>query len=201
MGVDNFVFRKEWYDVLKGCSAEVRQEVYEAIMAYAFEDRIVEMSDMSRMAFTFIRPQIDSMREKYRAKCEQLRANATKCNQSQANASAGNQKPANATKSEQYNNNKNNNNNNNNSECESDNNAPTHPRTENFEKFKVWCSMVAPLALDFKEPLTVEEFALLYDTYGWRKMEKCAKEMHNKEASVKNRNALTTWEAFITKIS
>jgi hypothetical protein len=186
MGVDNFVFRKEWYDVLKGCSAEVRQEVYEAVMIYAFEDVVLEMGAMAQMAFAFIRPQIDAMREKYEAKCEQLRANATKCKQTQPNAS--NKIKQNKIKQE--------------SVCDkSHDNAPAHPRTENFEKFKVWCSRVAPLALNFKEPLTVEEFASLYDTYGWRKMEKCAKEMHNKEASVKNRKALTTWEAFITKIS
>ena len=102
--IDNFVFRKEWHDVLKGCSPEVRQEVYEAIMTYAFEDRIVEMSDMSRMAFAFIRPQIDAMRDKYRARCEQNRANASGRKQTQPNASDG-------SDSKPYNNNNNNNDN------------------------------------------------------------------------------------------
>ena len=202
--IDNFVFRKEWHDVLKGCSAEVRQEVYEAIMAYAFEDRIVEMSDMSRMAFAFIRPQIDAMRDKYRARCEQNRANASGRNQSQANANDGKQTQPNASgrsDSEPYNNNNNNNNNNkdnieNNSECDN----ITHTHAEVYEKFKIQCQAVAPLALAFREPLTIEQFARLYDTYGWQKVAQCATELHNKEAYKKNRRAYTAWQAFIEKI-
>lgn len=196
--IDNFVFRKEWHDVLKGCSPEVRQEVYEAIMTYAFEDCVVEMSDMARMAFAFIRPQIDAMRDKYRARCEQNRANASGRNQSPANANDGKQTQPNASDSKPYNNNNNNNDNiNNNSEC--DNNTHTH--AEIFEKFKIQCQKVAPLALEFKEPLTVEQFAKLYDKYGWQKIAQCATELHNKEANKKNRRAYTAWQAFITKIS
>ena len=205
--IDNFVFRKEWYDVLKGCSPEVRQEVYEAIMAYAFEDRIVEMSDMSRMAFAFIRPQIDAMRDKYRARCEQNRANASSRNQSPANANDGKQTQPNASDicdSKPYNNNNNNNNNNNidnNSEC--DNNAPTHtltPEEEIFHNFIAWCEKNAPLANRFTEPLDFEQFKWLSLTYGGARCQQCAAELHNKEAYKKNRRAITAWKAFIEKI-
>ena len=206
--IDNFVFRKEWHDVLKGCSPEVRQEVYEAIMTYAFEDRIVEMSDMSRMAFAFIRPQIDAMRDKYRARCEQNRANASGRNQSPANANDGKQTQPNASDgsdSKPYNNNNNNNDNiNNNSECESDNNAPTHTLTheeEIFNQFIIYCKSVAPLSVEFKEPLSLKDFEWLYNTYGSARIKKCAEELHNKEAYKKNRRAITAWKAFITKIS
>lgn len=204
--IDNFVFRKEWHDVLKGCSPEVRQEVYEAIMAYAFEDRIVEMSDMSRMAFAFIRPQIDSMRDKYRAKCEQNRANASGRNQSQPNASDGKQTQPNASDgsdSKPYNNNNNNNDNiNNNSECsECDNNTHTLTHEEKiFNQFNEYCRAVAPLAIAFKEPLSLKEFEWLFNTFGSARIKKCAEELHNKEAYKKNRRAITAWKAFITKI-
>lgn len=198
--IDNFVFRKEWHDVLKGCSPEVRQEVYEAIMTYAFEDRVVEMGDMARMAFAFIRPQIDAMRDKYRARCEQNRENASGRNRTQANATDGKQTQAVASgrsDSEPYNNNNNNKDNiNNNSECDNS----THTHAEIFEKFKCQCEKVAPLALEFKEPLTLEQFAKLYDTYGWQKVAQCATELHNKEAYKKNRRAYTAWMAFIEKI-
>jgi hypothetical protein len=203
--IDNFVFRKEWHDVLKGCSPEVRQEVYEAIMAYAFEDRIVEMSDMSRMAFAFIRPQIDAMRDKYRARCEQNRANASGRNQSPANASNGKQTQPNASNgsdSKPYNNNNNNNNINNNSECESNNNAPTHTLThEGFEKFIDFCRAKAPLSLAFEEQLSVDMFDWLVAKYGLYKVQCCASDLHNKEAYKKNRNANNTYKRWIKNIS
>lgn len=204
--IDNFVFRKEWHDVLKGCSPEVRQEVYEAIMAYAFEDRIVEMSDMSRMAFAFIRPQIDAMRDKYRARCEQNRANASGRNQSPANANDGKQTQPNASDgsdSKPYNNNNNNNDNiNNNSECESDNSALTHTLThEGFEKFIDFCREKAPLSLAFEEQLSVEVFDWLVAKYGLYKVQCCASDLHNKEAYKKNRNANNTYKRWIKNIS
>lgn len=204
--IDNFVFRKEWHDVLKGCSPEVRQEVYEAIMTYAFEDCVVEMGDMARMAFAFIRPQIDAMRDKYRARCEQNRANASGRNQSPANANDGKQTQPNASgrsDSEPYNNNNNNNKYNikNDSECDNNTHTHTHTHAEIYEKFKIQCQAVAPLALAFREPLTIEQFAKLYDTYGWQKVAQCATELHNKEAYKKNRRAYTAWQAFITKIN
>lgn len=74
----NFVFRKEWREALKDYSAEVRAEVYEAILAYAFEGIVIEMSDLSKMAFNFIKLSIDAMQEAYKEKCERNRQKATK---------------------------------------------------------------------------------------------------------------------------
>lgn len=201
--IDNFVFRKEWHDVLKGCSCEVRQEVYEAIMAYAFEDRIIEMSDMSRMAFAFIRPQIDAMRDKYRARCEQNRENARGRNQSPANANDGKQTQPNASgrsDSKPYNNNNNNNGIiKNNSECEDNNGAPTHTH-EGFLSFLDFCKEKAPLALAFEEPLTVEVFDYLVAKYGLYSVQCCASDIHNKEAFKTNRNANNVFKRWIKNI-
>lgn len=204
--IDNFVFRKEWHDVLKGCSCEVRQEVYEAIMAYAFEDRIIEMSDMSRMAFAFIRPQIDAMRDKYRARCEQNRENARGRNQSPANASdgKGSQPIANdGSDGKPYNNNNNNKDIiKNNGECEDNSGAPTHTLThEGFEKFIDFCRAKAPLSLAFEEQLSVEVFDWLVAKYGLYKVQCCASDLHNKEAYKKNRNANNTYKRWIKNIS
>jgi hypothetical protein len=94
--IENFVFRKEWRDALKGYPSEVRAEVYEAIMAYAFEGETIEMCDLARMAFNFIKLQLDSMREIYRKKCDRNRESANRrwgkrddangCEQMQTNA-------------------------------------------------------------------------------------------------------------------
>lgn len=63
---------------MRGYSAEVRAEVYEAVMAYAFDNEIIEMGELSRMAFNFIKLQIDSMRELYQQKCERNRERANR---------------------------------------------------------------------------------------------------------------------------
>lgn len=199
--MENFVFKKEWREALKGYPAEVRAEVYEAIMAYAFEGDTIEMRELAKMAFNFIKLSIDAMQASYQRKCERNRESANRrwgkgedangCERIQADADGCEAMQSNQINSNQFNSNL---------VCESDNNAPTHTHAEIFEKFKIQCEKVAPLALDFKEPLTVEQFAKLYDTYGWQKVAQCATELHNKEANKKNRRAYTAWQAFIEKI-
>lgn len=200
--MENFVFKKEWREALKGYPAEVRAEVYEAIMAYAFEGDTIEMSELAKMAFNFIKLSIDAMQASYQRKCERNRESANRrwgkgedangCERIQADADGCEAMQSNQFNSNQFNSNL---------VCESDNNAPTHTHAKIFETFKCQCQAVAPLALEFKEPLTIEQFAKLYDTYGWQKVAQCATELHNKEACKKNRRAYTAWQAFITKIS
>lgn len=199
--MENFVFKKEWREALKGYPAEVRAEVYEAIMAYAFEGHTIEMSELAKMAFNFIKLSIDAMQASYQRKCERNRESANRrwgkgedangCERIQADADGCEAMQSNQFNSNQFNSNQ---------VCESDNSAPTHTHAEIFEKFKCQCKAVAPLALEFREPLTVEQFAKLYDTYGWQKVAQCATELHNKEAYKKNRRAYTAWQAFIQKI-
>ena len=74
--MQHLMFKKEWREALKGCSAEVRGEVYEAILTYAFEGEVVEMSPMAQMAFNFIKLSIDAMRDAYTEKCEKNRDRA-----------------------------------------------------------------------------------------------------------------------------
>lgn len=69
-----------------------------------------------------------------------------------------------------------------------------------FQKFCVWCQHEAPLSLQFKEPLSFENFLWLRDRYSTDQIKRCAKELHNKEAYTKNRNAFYTWQSWIAKL-
>lgn len=73
-------------------------------------------------------------------------------------------------------------------------------RFDIFQKFCVWCQYEAPLSLQFKEPLSFENFLWLRDRYSTDLIKRCAKELHNKEAYTKNRNAFYTWQSWIAKL-
>lgn len=202
--MENFIFKKEWREALKGYPAEVRAEVYEAIMAYAFEGEILPMSDLAKMAFNFIKLAIDAMQESYAKKCNRNRESANRrwnkgemstdangCERIQTDANDAN--GCEAMQSIQINSNQFNSNQE--SVC---NNA--HPLAQKFQEFQNYCQQVAPLAVNFKEPLTIEDFAWLYNTFGATRIKKCAEEMHNKSASVGNRRAITTWRKFMERV-
>lgn len=222
----NFVFRKEWREALKDYDAEVRAEVYEAILAYAFEGIVIEMSDLSRMAFNFIKLSIDAMQEAYKEKCERNRQKATKrwggdaevcqdmpndaerCRTMPEDAKVCQDMPNGALVSKSmpndaiYNTNQINTNQIKSSESVCENaHAPTPSREEKiFEDFLGWCSVHAPLSLAFTEPLTLEHFVWLYRKYGGERMKNCASDLHNKEAYKTNRNAMNVWKRWIEKV-
>ena len=200
--MEHFVFKKEWREALKGYSAEVRAEVYEAVLAYAFEGEVLPMSELAKMAFNFIKLSIDAMQEAYQEKCNRNRENIAKRwkkhdndtteyedipNDTTEYEDIPNDTYTNQIKSNQIK-----------SKCVSKKRTHTHEAI--FEKFKIQCRKVAPLALEFKEPLTIDQFAKLYDTYGWQKVAQCATELHNKEACKKSRKAYTTWLSFMENI-
>lgn len=57
-----FYFKQEWFDVLSEMSAKVRLQVYEAVMMYQATGMVPEeMTKVARMAFHFIRKEIDLM--------------------------------------------------------------------------------------------------------------------------------------------
>ena len=60
---NSFVFHTEWKDILKEYREEVRLEVYEAIIEYATSGTLIELKPLSKMAFAFIKQQIDKDRE------------------------------------------------------------------------------------------------------------------------------------------
>lgn len=73
-----FVFYASWYKVLSRFSADIQFAVYNAVMRYALYGEEVSDSedDMVRMAFEFIREDIDMAQAEYDAK-RQSRSRAT----------------------------------------------------------------------------------------------------------------------------
>lgn len=66
----SFLFNIEWHDVLKDYPAEVRLEVYEAIIRYCASGTLSEMKPLAKMAFAFIRREIDYNEAKYQQTVE-----------------------------------------------------------------------------------------------------------------------------------
>lgn len=213
--MEHFVFKKEWRDALKGYSAEVRAEVYEAVLAYAFEGEVLPMSELAKMAFNFIKLSIDAMQEAYQEKCNRNRDSANRrwakgkeveqsqdmqtdangCERIQTHTNDANGCEAmqsNQIKSNQINTN----------QCECKKNAPTRTHEEKiFDQFNEFCRVMAPTSVMFKEPLTLKQFEKLYAKYGAERIKRCAVELHNKEAYKKNRTAIVAWEKFIQRIA
>lgn len=101
---NTFIFNLEWFDVLSEYPAEVRFEVYEAIMRYAASGTLSELKPLAKMAFSFIKKDMDCNRQKYEATVERRR-NASKIavearknrNQSLSNVTNRNESLSNVT--------------------------------------------------------------------------------------------------------
>lgn len=63
MKKDSFEFRFKWYSSLQNCPADVRLEVYDAIMSYALNGTHSELTPIASMAFSFIKDDIDKSRK------------------------------------------------------------------------------------------------------------------------------------------
>ncbi len=70
---NTFIFNLEWYAVLQEYPAEVRLEVYEAIMRYASSGTLPELKPLAKMAFSFIKKEMDYNRDRYQATVEKRR--------------------------------------------------------------------------------------------------------------------------------
>ena len=60
----SFVFNIEWHEVLMDYPSEVRLEVYDAIIEYAATGTLLELKPMAKMAFSFIKKEIDFENQK-----------------------------------------------------------------------------------------------------------------------------------------
>lgn len=65
-----FVFNTEWAEVLNGYPAEVRLEVYDAIIRYVQSGTLSELKPMAKMAFSFIKNEIDYNTKQYEETCK-----------------------------------------------------------------------------------------------------------------------------------
>ncbi len=61
----SFLFNLEWVEVLMDYPAEVRYEVYDAIMRYVASGETSELKPMAKMAFSFIKKEIDYNEAQY----------------------------------------------------------------------------------------------------------------------------------------
>ena len=65
-----FIFNCSWQEVLMEYPPEVRLEVYDAVVRYAASGKLSEMKPLSKMAFSFIKKELDYNNEKYEKVCE-----------------------------------------------------------------------------------------------------------------------------------
>lgn len=89
----NFTFALKWHEILKSYSEEIRKEVYFAAIEYAATGKIPEIQPLARMAFDFIKYEID---EKMRRREARLAKKAQK-EASAASETTENTKPADNT--------------------------------------------------------------------------------------------------------
>ena len=54
-----FLFNADWYEVLVDYPSEIRLEVYEAVIRYAVSGTLSELRPQAKMAFSFIKREID----------------------------------------------------------------------------------------------------------------------------------------------
>lgn len=72
---DSFIFHKEWRDAISGLPAEVRLEVYDAIIEYGISGTLAQLKPMAMLAFNFVKAAIDRDNERYDAICKRNREN------------------------------------------------------------------------------------------------------------------------------
>ena len=61
----SFVFNVAWHEVLTDFEPEVRLEVYDAIIEYVASGKLSELKPLSKMAFSFIKKEIDYNNDRY----------------------------------------------------------------------------------------------------------------------------------------
>ena len=83
-----FLFNLEWFEILAEYPEDVRLEVYEAVMTYASTGSVPELSQLGRMAFSFIRREMDYNTEKYEQTVEKRRQAGSKGGRSKAEKNA-----------------------------------------------------------------------------------------------------------------
>lgn len=76
MEKNTFVFYKAWMDAIEGLPDEVRLEIYEAIIRYGTSGILSDLKPMARLAFNFVKADMDRDAGEYERICEQNRQKA-----------------------------------------------------------------------------------------------------------------------------
>lgn len=95
MGNNTFIFNLEWAAVLMEYPAEVRYEVYDAIIRYATSGTLSELKPLAKMAFSFIKKEMDYNHAQYAAKIEKRREAGKRS--AEVKAKQNQHKPTNST--------------------------------------------------------------------------------------------------------
>lgn len=64
--MDKFTFKRSWYEAVKDLPEGIRKDIYDCIVRYAFGEDVPELRSMARVAFQFIKGDMDSSK-KFRA--------------------------------------------------------------------------------------------------------------------------------------
>lgn len=70
----SFVFYKDWRDAIKDLPDDIRLELYDCIMEYAFAGKVEGLKPMVSIAFNFIKTAMDRNSEKYEGIIEKRRS-------------------------------------------------------------------------------------------------------------------------------
>lgn len=73
-----FVFYTNWYEAFKDFEPKVQLEIFNAIILYATKNIEIDLSPIAKMAFNFIKKDIDSNAGKYDAICVRNQTNGKK---------------------------------------------------------------------------------------------------------------------------
>lgn len=72
---DTFIFYRDWLNALNDMPDNIQLEVYKSIAKYALDGTLTELSPLAKIAFSFVKPQIDRDIDKYNKVVERNRAN------------------------------------------------------------------------------------------------------------------------------
>ena len=161
----SFVFNIEWQEVLMDYPPEVRLEVYDAIIEYVASGTLSELKPLAKMAFSFIKKQIDYNNDRY----DDIVAKRSEAGKKgMANRY---QKVTNVTIND-------NDNDNDNKESTNVDKKESFPKSD-YERFNEWLKEHTPNVLKLQRQITEEEFLKLKKKYSYDQIVDILQSMDN----------------------
>ena len=161
----SFVFNIEWQEVLMDYPPEVRLEVYDAIIEYVASGTLSDLKPLAKMAFSFIKKQIDYNNDKY----DDIVAKRSEAGKKgMANRY---QKVTNVTINDNV--------------YDNDNKESTNvdkkerPPKSDYERFNEWLKEHTPNVLKLQRQITEEEFLKLKKKYSYDQIVDILQSMEN----------------------
>lgn len=184
----SFVFNIEWQEVLMDYPPEVRLEVYDAIIEYVASGTLSELKPLAKMAFSFIKKQIDYNNDKYddivAKRSEAGKKGMANRYQKITNVTSDNksnkchQKVTNVTINDNVYDNDNN------KESTNVDKKESSPKSD-YERFNEWLKEHTPNVLKFQRQITEEEFLKLKKKYSYDQIVDILQSMENYKDSPK----------------